>query len=255
MGARLPLLTFHTLETARSVIAFPPDLFAEAIRRLEALGYRTVSVLDAAAWARGERAVPERAVVLTFDDGYRTVYEQAFPVLARHGMSATVFLTVGRARAGGAGERLPSLEGRPMLSWGEIREMHRAGVAFGAHTCTHPDLTRLPTPAVEDEVGTSKAIIEDALGAPVACFAYPFGRYDRRVADAVRARFACACSDRLGLISRRSDPHALERVDAYYLRGRRRLGLLTTPLFPWYVRARSVPRGARRAWQRRRAPG
>jgi peptidoglycan/xylan/chitin deacetylase (PgdA/CDA1 family) len=134
-----------------------------------------------------------------------------------------------------------------MLSWTEIREMQRWGIVFGAHTLTHPDLTHLPFEQIKAEVCGSKQIIEDTLGAPVQSFAYPFGRYDRRSHAIAQQHFACACSDKLGLMTAGSDPYALERVDAYYLRTSQLFEVMTTRLFPWYVRARKIPRALRRA--------
>ena len=136
-----------------------------------------------------------------------------------------------------------------MLSWHEIREMHRCGIEFGAHTLTHPDLTCLPPERAKAEVCNSKAVIEDGLSAPVSCFAYPYGRFDRVSRDIVSQHFACACSDKLGLMTAGSDRYALERVDAYYLRTDRLFSLLTKKSFPWYVQARSIPRRLRRAFQ------
>jgi peptidoglycan/xylan/chitin deacetylase (PgdA/CDA1 family) len=248
----LPVLTFHTIDEQPSVIAFPPEVFARGIRRLYERGYRTLSLLDAADCLRRHASFPDRCFILTFDDGYRTVYDNAFPVLQRYGMAATVFLTVGTQRGLTTG-RLPSLDNRPMLSWEEMREMHRAGMAFGAHTCTHRDLTGLPDREVQAEVVASKNMIEDGLGTAASCFAYPYGRYDARVAELVRPYFVCACSDKLGLLTSRSDLYALERVDAYYLRTDRLFDIMLTPFFPWYVRMRSVPRGLRRAYQTRRS--
>jgi peptidoglycan/xylan/chitin deacetylase (PgdA/CDA1 family) len=138
-----------------------------------------------------------------------------------------------------------------MLAWREIREMHHWGIDFGAHTLTHPDLTRLPSKQIETEMRASKAIIEDALSAPVTCFAYPYGRYDARSHHVAQRCFAAACSDRLGLVTAKSDPYALERVDTYYLRTDRLFGILLTALFPWYITGRSIPRRVRRAVERR----
>jgi len=168
--------------------------------RLHDSGYRTLSLLEAVDYLRYGKPFPERSFVITFDDGYQSVYEEAFPVLQRYGMSATVFLAVGEKGTAKSNGCLPSLEGRPMLSWDEIREMQRHGIAFGAHSLTHPDLTRLPSDRVEAEICDSRTIIEDALGAAAACFAYPYGRYDYRSREIVRQHFACACSDKLGLI-------------------------------------------------------
>ena len=170
-------------------------------------------------------------------------------------MSATVFLTVGAPGAVQSGERLPSLQGRTMMSWCQVREMQRTGISFGAQTCTHPDLTRLPGERAEAEIRDSKAILEDALGVPVECFAYPFGRYDHRIRAMAQRHFACACSDRLGLVTARSDPYALERLEAYYFRSRWAFDLLTTGLLSPYVWAHSIPRRLRRAVYWRPAPG
>jgi peptidoglycan/xylan/chitin deacetylase (PgdA/CDA1 family) len=134
-----------------------------------------------------------------------------------------------------------------MLAWHEVREMQRWGITFGAHTLTHPDLTRLPAHRIEAEVCESKAIIEDALGQPVTSFAYPFGRSHLPSREIVRQHFACACSDRLGFLSTRSDPYALERVDGYYLRSDWLFDLIASRQFRWYIGARGAARRMRRA--------
>jgi peptidoglycan/xylan/chitin deacetylase (PgdA/CDA1 family) len=133
-----------------------------------------------------------------------------------------------------------------MLSWRQIRELQHWGIEFGAHTCTHPDLRSLPAADVRAEIGTSKAIMEDMLGATVRSFAYPFGRYNRCSRDIVREHFECACSDVLALVTPRSDPLALERVDAYYLRPDGLFRVMSTGFFPWYVLCRRITRGIKR---------
>jgi peptidoglycan/xylan/chitin deacetylase (PgdA/CDA1 family) len=249
MTAWLPVLTFHAVDERRSVISIPPRVFRQGLAALHERGFRTLGLSEAAERVRGGSSFPERAFAITFDDGYESVYQEAFPVLQRLGMSATVFLTAGVVGAGRASGG-PGFEGRPMLSWPEVREMQRQGLTIGAHTLTHPDLTTLPSGRVETEVRDSKLMIEDAVGVSVACFAYPYGRYDRRVRDIVRGHFTCACSDRLGLVDADSDPFALERVDAYYLRSERLFAVMLSRLFPYYVRARGVPRRIRRLLRR-----
>ena len=245
--SHLPILTFHTVEKGSEAICFPPQVFHRGLERLHASGYRSLSLFEVAGWLRQGGPPSAPALAITFDDGYQSVYDEAFPALQRYGLTATVFLTVGDAPVPRPGQRLPSLSGRTMLSWGEIREMRRAGITFGAHTLTHPDLTRLPADRVEAEIRGSKAAIEEALGEEIHCFAYPYGRYDAHSREIAQQLFDCACSDRLGLATAGSDPHALERVDAYYLRTDRLFGLVTTGLFPWYILARRLPRQIRRA--------
>ena len=129
--------------------------------------------------------------------------------------------------------------------------MQQSGIDFGAHTLTHPDLTHLPLDRVKAEVCDGKAIIEDALSAPVPSFAYPYGRYNDQVRDMVREHFSCACSDELGLVRQGSDLYALQRVDAFYLRSDCLFSIMPTRYFPWYIRVCSVPRRVRRAFQGR----
>jgi peptidoglycan/xylan/chitin deacetylase (PgdA/CDA1 family) len=249
MATSLPVLTFHAIDDSSSVIAYAPRMFRNAMATLYEAGHRALPLLEALDCVNRNLPFPDRSFAITFDDGYESVYSQAFPTLQRYGWSAIVFLTVGAHGDRTGSARLPALGGRDMLSWDEIREMQRGGITFGAHTLTHPDLTHLPSAQVEAEVRDSKSIIEDALSTPVTAFAYPFGRYDRRCRDIVRCHFACACADTLGLLRPQSDVHAMERVDAYYLQTERLFALMPTRWFPLYVRARALPRALRRAVQ------
>ncbi|HWO43955.1 MAG TPA: polysaccharide deacetylase family protein [Candidatus Eisenbacteria bacterium] len=246
MSSALPVLTFHAIDERPEVISFPPRLFERAMAELHQSGYRTLDLADVAERLKRRAPLPQRSFVITFDDGYESVYGRAFPVLQRYGFSATVFLTVGENVERFDRSRLPSMCERPMLSWGEIKEMQRAGIAFGGHTLTHPDLTRVAPERITIEIVGGKKVIEDALGVPVLTFAYPFGRYDRRSREIASRHFACACSDKLGFTRQASDLYALERVDMYYLANERWLSLMPTRLFPWYVRARNIPRRLRR---------
>lgn len=247
MATFLPVLMFHALDDRSSAISFPPRVFQRGMAKLQERGYRALSLLEVVDDLRYGKPLPDRVFVLTFDDGYQSVYTEAFPVLQRYGWSATVFLTVGQNRQVNSQSRLPAMEDRPMLAWHEIQEMYRWGLDFGAHTLTHPDLTCLPLDQVEAEVCNSQAIIANALSATVASFAYPYGRYDQRSRELVQQHFACAVSDKLGLTTTRSEVYALERLDAYYLRTDRLFALMWSRLLPWYLRACSVPRGIRRA--------
>jgi peptidoglycan/xylan/chitin deacetylase (PgdA/CDA1 family) len=245
----LPILTFHGLDDRSSVISFPPHVFRRGLARLHERGYRTASLAEVATCLRRGLPLPARTVVITFDDGYRSVYDEAFPVLRQYGMTATVFLTIGDSDASAPAGRLPALGGREMLSWSEIREMHALGMEIGAHTLTHPDLTRLPRARVEVELRDSKDRIEDALSAPVECFAYPYGRFDAPSHELARQYFSCACSDRLGCVRADSDPHALARVETYYLRSDWLFDLVSTPRLERYLRVRNLPRTLRRMAQ------
>lgn len=247
----LPILTFHALDDRPDAISFLPGLFRRGIARLHENGFRTLSLNEAIVKLRAAQPLPPRSFVITFDDGYQCVFERAAPVLSQFKMRATVFLTVGPERDAGSTERLPSLSGRSMLRWTEIRDLTNCGFNFGAHTLTHRDLTRLPLDQMEKEIVRSKTIIEERLGAAVTSFAYPYGRYDRQSYALTQQHFACACSDELGLVSEGSDLYALKRVDAYYLNSERLFEIMLSRWFPIYITARNIPRRMRRALRRR----
>jgi len=248
MPSSLPILTFHSIDLQSSVISFHPNVFKRSIAKIHEYGYHTFRLLDAVGHLRQGKPFPEKSLVITFDDGYHSVFEEAFPILQQYGMSATIFLTVGSKGVLSNDKRLPSLQGRSMMSWDEIREMLRFGISFGAHTLNHPDLTSLPVERVEEEILDSKSIIEDALSAPVNCFAYPFGGYDERSRKIVKRLFACACTDRFGLVKKGCDPYTLNRIDAYYFRTDRLFDIIFSRFFPSYINAINVLRRIRRSF-------
>jgi peptidoglycan/xylan/chitin deacetylase (PgdA/CDA1 family) len=242
MTQKIPILTFHSLDNDGSVISFPSHLFRRGLTRLHEQGYTTVSLPKAAESIRRRAPLPERALVITFDDGFESIYREALPVLLDCRMTATVFIIAGTAQS--ADKSVPYL-GRSTLTWRQIREMRQCGLDIGSHTLTHPDLTKLSQDRLEAEIRDSKKVIEDHSGGPVYTFAYPSGRYDERSRQVVGQTFDCACSVRLGIASSVSDHYALERVDAYYLRNEKTFDLMLGRFFPAYIWTRKVPRTIR----------
>jgi peptidoglycan/xylan/chitin deacetylase (PgdA/CDA1 family) len=118
-------------------------------------------------------AADRRAVVLTFDDGTRDTYETAWPILRRHGLTATVFLVTDYM---GQVAPWPGTAAR-LMDWGQAREMSREGVEIGSHTATHLDLRQAEVGVLREELRRSKAAIEEQIGTEVVSFAYPFGYF------------------------------------------------------------------------------
>lgn len=246
MGAsRIPILTFHALERDSAPTSFFPALFERAIQKWHAAGWRTISLQAAVRHVREGTLFPDRSFVLTFDDGYASVYRVAFPVLDQYGMTATIFIAPGASGAGGT-TALPRLYGREMLSWNEIREMRAHGITFGAHSLTHRDLTRLDLQELEHELRAGQAILADSLGEPIPLFAYPLGRHNARVRALAGQYYTAVCSDRLGLADHNSDLLALERVETFYMRNSWAADGLTHDWFRYYLGARNIPRTLRK---------
>ena len=180
----VPMLLYHKIDeippgTRHPAIYVTPARFAEQLALLRRLGMRGITVADYLAYRRGERTLPPRPVVITFDDGYRSNYEIAFPLLQRFGFPATIFLVSGLL--GGRNVWDPDEPQEPLLALCEIREMQRAGVDFQSHTRTHARLTSLRPAEALCELRGSRDALEQALGAPVRAVAYPWGAHDATV--------------------------------------------------------------------------
>jgi peptidoglycan/xylan/chitin deacetylase (PgdA/CDA1 family) len=144
-----------------------PRVFAQQMRFLHEGGYRTLKLAEVLQGAAG--CHPEKSVVITFDDGYADFYRNAFPLLAEHGFTATAFVITGLLKA-----QRTCFKGTECLNLPEVRELHSQGISIGSHTVTHPELKLLRQDEVESELSGSQKTLEDALGAPVKSFSYPF---------------------------------------------------------------------------------
>jgi peptidoglycan/xylan/chitin deacetylase (PgdA/CDA1 family) len=112
---------------------------------------------------------------VTFDDGHRTQFEQAFPVLTRHGVPAIFFVTAGFTEAG-----------PESMSWNQLRELAAAGHQVQAHGWVHRFMTHCTDEELDEELRRPKETIEDHLGQQVDALSFPGGRYDERVLEASR---------------------------------------------------------------------
>lgn len=146
---------------------------------------------------------------LTFDDGLADLHANALPVLERHSLPATFFVT-----AGYVGGMHPVFYGTERcMSADRIRDLHARGYAVGAHTLTHPKLAGLPAESVRTEIAGSKSAIEAIVSAPVTAFAYPKGSYNALVREeTARAGFTAAVTVREGICRQGDDPLLMPRI-------------------------------------------
>lgn len=178
---------------------------------LSRLGYRGIALRDLVDPPEKNADAKTRRVVLTFDDGYRGVRERALPALQARGFRATVFVVADRI--GGANDWDGEVPGEPLLTADEIRELNAAGIEIGSHGATHRALTQLDAADLAREVAGSKATLERITGTPVTSFCYPYGNFDDRTVEAVRAAgYRAACVIRGGISGDLSDPFRLKRV-------------------------------------------
>ena len=191
------ILAYHSVSRGREdALAVRTDQFEWQMRWLHESGYRSITLADYVARTPSKG---ERVVIITFDDGYRDNYLEAFPILMKFGFVATFFLVseyidTDRSFAWDAEKMSP--DGRASyqtLTWAQVHEMAGCGNEFGSHTCTHRELVGLSRQECAEELTRSRAELEAALEREVVSFSYPRGSLDDGVVEAVeRAGYRAA---------------------------------------------------------------
>ena len=177
-----------------------PAAFEAQMKELKEKGVTVISMQDLLAWKRGEKNIPPRCAVITFDDGWKSQYEVAWPILKKFGYPVTMFIYTEGVRGG-------SLGGGEAITWEQLADMRDNGVDIQAHTATHQDLREGHTVMViepggkrtkkkltgadyekwvQNEVVGCKELLEQRLGIKVNCFAVPFGNYNEHVKELAR---------------------------------------------------------------------
>src|SRR5882724_6197086 len=187
---RIPILMYHSISKPSGGKVHPyfetntsPETFELQMKYLHDMGYSTVSPGDVVSHLNSEPMAVNKKVVITFDDGFQDFYTQAFPVLQKYGLNATVYLPTAFIDTG-----TKLFLGKSCLTWPEVRELHKMGVVFGSHTVTHPTLKFMSETDLEHEVCASKETIEDELGVSIDSFAYPYAFPEHDAAFAHRLR-------------------------------------------------------------------
>lgn len=190
MSGDCVVLAYHAVsERWPWAFSITPERLERQVRWFLRRGFSAVT------FAEASRRPSQRTLAITFDDGFRSVNELAFPLLERLRVPATVFVVADHAESGAPlawpplDEWLETEHRRELepATWEELRGLADAGWEVGSHTCTHAVLDTLGPEDLERELRRSRQRCEAALGRPCLTLAYPFGAYDARVAAAARA--------------------------------------------------------------------
>lgn len=171
----VPILMYHYLsepppgaDAIRRDLSVSPANFEAQLAYLRQAGYETISLADLAYALSQDASLPEKPIILTFDDGHRDNYENAFPLLRKYGYTATFFVFT----------QVIDTYNVDFLTWEMVTEMHQAGMEFGSHSYRHLDMSNRDVDFLVYEILGSKEAIEERIGEPVRFFAYPSGAYD-----------------------------------------------------------------------------
>lgn len=175
---KVPILMYHNIaeEYPENTVSanITPELFEKHIKTLLSFGYNPVSLSDYYSYITGNIELPENPIVITFDDGYLSNYEIAFPILQKYNVPASIFIvtsTVGHTPEMGT-------VSYPHFTWEQAKEMQDSGlVEINSHTHSHKNIATLTTAELQKEIRFSKYLIEKNLEKYCYTFAYPYGGY------------------------------------------------------------------------------
>ena len=176
----VPILCYHRFGTKTSKLNVTPAAFEQQMEWLARNGYTVVTLARLARFLEGKEALPAKSVAITIDDGYRSSYEIAYPILRKYGFPATVFLYTDFVGASDA------------MTWAQMKDMTSSGlVTIQPHSKSHANLTqRLPNETdaryrdrIRREVDAPVTVIKERLSEPIFAFAYPYGDVNEYVVD------------------------------------------------------------------------
>lgn len=204
---QIPVLLYHHVNYEDSPYSVTPERLERDLAGLKAAGYQTISLADLGQFLAGAGSLPEKPLLITFDDGYADTYKYAYPLLKKYGMTAVFFIVTGYVGSGS------------VLSAADIRAMQADKMEFAVHTESHPLLTDVDDARLASELAAGKSHLAAILGvAPqtVTVMAYPGGSADLRVRRATaNAGFTLGFATTFGLVGRRSPADFLPRIPIF----------------------------------------
>ena len=230
-GVKVLVLNYHKIENNNHSLSVPPWDFETQMKYLADHGYTSISPDELYAALAGEAKLPDSPVLITFDDGYRDNYENAFPILKKYKLKATIFVITDFL---GKRERY--------LTWDQAREMEKHGISIQSHTVDHKPMTDLSDEQLRWELVESKKKAEAELGHEVSYVAYPTGTYNLHIAEMVReAGYKGAFTIKYGDVDAATNIYAIERVPIFHTDNTNR---------DFLERIRYLPLFAKFGWQK-----
>lgn len=198
----IPVLYYHSVdENAANEVTITPEKLQEQLDYINDNNYVTITMTELYDHIENNKPIPEKSILITFDDGYMNNYTEAFPMLKELNMTATIFC-IGN-----------SLDGSYYLSEEAIKEMSDYGIDIESHTVNHVHLDTMSYDEQLLELKNSKNILEKITGKEVLSLAYPFGDYnDNTIKAAKDAGYKMGFTTKLGLSDRTDDIYKLDRI-------------------------------------------
>lgn len=213
---QIPVLMYHSIADNSKVtdnvsksIILPPEVFKQQMQYLKDNGYTTLTLDELYNFLKNDKPVPEKSVVLTFDDAYEDNYTNAYPILKEFGFRATIFVITGGTDKIGA-----------YLTSAQLKEMDTNGIDIQSHTVNHEELDKLSLEKQQETLVQSKQFLEKLLNKKVDYIAYPSGKYNNFTEQAAKnAGYTMAFTINNGWANKDTNILFLNRVFVNALKG------------------------------------
>jgi len=205
---RVIILYYHSIDERKGekfYLKTPPDIFREQMELLRD-NYNVISLRELIKCIRRRKKM-NKSVVITFDDGFKDNYTVAYPILYRHDLPATFFITTGFIGKKG------------YMDWRDLKELKESGFEIGSHTVTHPRLSKLPRSKIDEELKISKEVLKTKLDEEIDLFAAPYGdskSVNDDVIELSKRYYECCCLTQgfFGIDPNNVDAYRLKRCPA-----------------------------------------
>ena len=227
----VPVLMYHHVNPHKGdMVTITPEVFEGQMEYLQRAGYRTLKIQELVSYINGGLTLPQKAVVVTFDDGWLDNYIYALPAIKKNKINATVFLITNRVEnASQNATMIPSFiptheesksliekgeSHKVVLNWSVIKEMSDTGlIEFYSHTKSHAKCNSLSEKELAEELKESREIIEKRLGIPCPYFCWPYGKYNGLAVNvAKKTGYKALFTTNHGVVEAGSDPFVINRI-------------------------------------------
>jgi len=252
------ILFYHSIDNSGSAISTSVETFERQMAYLKKTEYHTISLSDYVNNMYQKNAPSKKLVLITFDDGFKSTYLHAFPILKRYGFIATIFLTTDfiNGSANWISRDVNLIEDRifnssiskrelqkikkassfPLLTWDEIKQMSGYGMEFGSHTASHLWLGGTTPEEARKDISRSRATIEERLNKPAEFFSYPYSDYTPETKEIVRElgfRAACGGDPRVDRLA--NDLYGLKRTGPVPAESLFEFKFIFSVAYDWYI--------------------
>ena len=209
----IPIITYHKISDHKEfgLTTVSKSQFEDQMAYLRLNGYQTICFNELTA----EYLVPKKPIIITFDDGYESVYHNAIPIMNKYEFKSVIFIVTDYLGLYNSWEAVPFQQKYRHLSRDQIIELRSFGHEIASHGKKHKYLPALDSKDLSEEIQGSKNSLESLLDEKISSFCYPYGRYSENIMTRVQEAGYMYATSNLPLNNRNGNPYSLQRRSIY----------------------------------------